>query len=101
MENKTILSAVCGAIHSFNEQLPANRRLSATLKCQLVGSPNLDSVDLVNLLVMIEQRVEDDLGISVSLFDGTTSEQGVEGFVTVEALVESLSTRIADAKVQH
>jgi hypothetical protein len=44
---------------------------------------------------MIEQQVEEELGVTVSLFEGRTVEQGVESFVTIEALVKFLAKRIA------
>jgi acyl carrier protein len=51
----------------------------------------LDSADLVNLLVIIEQRVEQDLGTSISLFD----DEGIERFVTVQSLVTFLAGKLA------
>jgi acyl carrier protein len=68
-ENEKSLRTVYKAVQSFNEQLPVGRRLDLSPECALVGSPNLDSVEIVNLLVMIEQQIEQDLGIRVTLFD--------------------------------
>jgi acyl carrier protein len=96
MENEKIGKTVFGAIRSFNEELPAERRLAPSLEYQLVGSPNLDSADLVNLLVMIEQRVEQELGTSISLFD----DEGIERFTTVQALVNFLAGKLARDQAQ-
>lgn len=99
-ENEKVYRVVRKAIESFNEQLPADRKLVPLPDCKLVGSPNLDSADIVNLLVLVEQGVEDELGVRVSLFDGQTVEQGIENFVTVEALVKFLAGSLASDKSQ-
>ncbi len=99
--NEALFRTVYQAIQAFNEQLPADRALVPSPRCELVGSPNLDSADVVNLLVMIEQGIEQDFGLAVSLFDGQTVEQGIERFVTVQALVEFLAGKIDSENVQH
>ncbi len=95
MEKENIQKAIYAAIRTFNAQLPDSRKLSPTLECQLVGSTELDSVELVQLLVLIEQQLEQDLNMSVSLFDSEGSEQGIERFVSVKALVEVLAEKLA------
>ena len=93
-DTQQIYKTVSDAIQSFNEQLPADRKLVPTPDCKLVGSPNLDSADVVNLLVLVEQQVEQDLGASISLFEGQTVEQGVESLVTVDALVKVIAAKL-------
>src|SRR5512147_3251011 len=90
-EREKILGVVRKAVASFNEQLPAERKLVASPECKLVGSPELDSAEIVNLLVAIEQQVEQDLGISVTLFDS------IERFVNVEALITFLGEKVGSA----
>ena len=98
-KNEKVTRAVFHAIQSYNGQLPADRKLVPALEPQLVGSPRLDSLDIVNLMVIIEQQIEQDLGVSISLFDGQTAP-GVEGFTTVEVLVDFLAGRIGFRDVQ-
>jgi acyl carrier protein len=62
------------------------------LKTQLVGSADLDSAEIVNLVVAIEQQVEQDLGVSITLFDA------VEQFVSVEALVNFITSKAGEGK---
>jgi acyl carrier protein len=87
-ENEKVLKIISQAIQSFNEQLPPGRKLISAPECQLVGSPNLDSAEIVNLMVMIEQQVERDLGITITLFDA------VEQFVSIQALTNFLAAKI-------
>lgn len=97
---ETLFRIVYQALQSFNEQRAPHRKLAPSAKCELVGSPNLDSVDVVNLLVMIEQQVDRDLGLTISLFEGDTVEEGVESFATVEAVVAFLARKIGRTNVE-
>ena len=82
MDKEKIFRAVYSAIQAFNEQLPAGRKLVSSPQTQLVGSSNMDSAEIVNLMVGIEQQVEQDLGLSVTLFDA------IEQFVNVQTVVD-------------
>ena len=88
--SEKILGVVRKAFESFNEQLPADRKLIATMECKVVGSPNLDSAEIVNLLVTIEQQVEQHFGANVTLFDD------IDRFVNVQALVNFLAGKVGD-----
>jgi acyl carrier protein len=90
-EYEKILSVVRRALESFNEQLPADRKLVGRPETKLVGSPDLDSAEIVNLLVAIEQQVEQDLEISVTLFES------IDRFVNVEALITFLGEKVGSA----
>ena len=94
-ENEKILKVVGKAMQTFNEQLPANRKLMLSPECQLVGAPDLDSAEIVNLMVGIEQQVEQDLGISVTLFDS------IEQFVSVQTVVDFIAGKIRGGDVPH
>jgi acyl carrier protein len=87
-EKERVFEVVYRALQLFNEQLPAERRLVPTPECELVGSSNLDSAEIVNLLVTIEQQVEQDLGITITLFDA------IDQFVSVEALANFLAGKV-------
>lgn len=91
-EAETAFRIVSQAIQAFNEQLPPDRKLVPNLQCEIVGSPRLDSLDVVNLLVMVEQQAEQDLGVNISLFDA----QGIERFGTAAVLVEFLAAKISE-----
>jgi hypothetical protein len=94
-----VFEAVCRAIQSFNAQLPSVRKLSLTPECELVGSSDLDSLELVNLFVMIEQQIEQDLEVGISLIGGENQE-GLEGFRTVQDIVRFLAPEVSRRKRQ-
>lgn len=93
-----IYESVCKAIEAFNTTLPEERRLNPSWQSRLVGSDQLDSLDVVNLVAAVEQRIEEDLGCFISLL-GSDNRIGVEGFVTVEALVNYISHTLGQTKV--
>ena len=86
-EIEKIYKVIYRALESFNQQLPSGRKLVPSPKCELVGSASLDSTEIVTLMVAIEQQIERDLGISVTLFDA------VDQMVDIEALVKHLVKR--------
>ena len=87
-KQEKILKAIGGAFVSFNDQLSVDRRLNTSLDCKIVGSPNLDSAEIVNLLVTVEQQIEQEFGVAVTLFEN------IESFVNVQSLVTFLEERL-------
>ena len=94
-ENEKSLRTVYKAVQSFNEQLSADRKLGLNPQRALVGSPDLDSVEIVNLLVMIEQQVEQDLGIRVALFDV------IDRLVSIQDVADFLAGEIDCRDISH
>src|SRR5438552_3715372 len=94
-ENEKVFGVVYTAIRFFNEQLSADRKLSPNPKCELVGSARLDSVEIVNLMVMIEQQVEQDLGIRITLFDA------IERLLNVQDVVDFVEAEIGHRNTLH
>jgi len=97
MDQETIFKTICAAIDAFNQELPPDKRAVVSREYRLVGSPDLDSADLVNLLVMIEQRLEEDLGVRISLFE----EDNLEQIATVGALVDFLKGKASGGTIDH
>ncbi len=55
-----ILEGIYAAIDEVNEQLPEDQNLEKSLETVLLGSSGkLESVNLVNLLVAIEENIEE------------------------------------------
>ena len=57
----------------------------------------LDSMGLVNLIVEIEQRLEDDLGMAVVLADDRAMSQQKSPFRSVGSLADYLSQLVGEA----
>ena len=63
-----ITRAILSTIDEINLQLPKGQRLEPSMDAPLFGeSGPLDSLGLVNLIVLVEQKVEECTGKTVSL----------------------------------
>ena len=97
MVKARITELVFGAIGELNEQLPRSKRVRKSLESSLFGSNGaLDSLGLVNLIVELEQRVEDDFGRVVRLTDERAMSTEHNCFSTVQTLVDYLTTRLGE-----
>ncbi|SVB12976.1 uncharacterized protein METZ01_LOCUS165830 [marine metagenome] len=82
-----ILEGIYAAIDEVNEQLPEDRNLEKSLETVLLGSSGkLESVNLVNLLVAIEENIEETFGIPISITDERAVSEKNSPFRTVETL---------------
>ena len=81
---------VYAAIDTLNEQLSQEQRLEKNLATVLLGnSGKLDSVGFINLIVLIEEKLHDDCGVSMSLSDALNSTDA-NPFQTINSLTEYL-----------
>jgi len=87
-----ITSAVFSTIEEINLQLPKEQRLEKTLDAPLFGeSGPLDSLGLVNLIVLTEQNVQATTGKSVTLANEEAFSVKDSPFQSVRRLVEYIS----------
>ena len=96
MENKgKILEAVYDAIREVNEQVDEKQQLELSNETIFVGDgSNLDSIGLVNLIVLVEQNIEDMFGLSLTLADEKALSQEQSPFRTVGSLVDYIELLI-------
>ena len=89
MSNKKIENLIINAIKEINEQLPQEQQLGQSTKTVLFGKDGkLDSLGLVNLLVIIEQNIEEDFDVIITIADERAMSQKHSPFRTVESLVD-------------
>ena len=82
-----ILEGIYVAIDEVNEQLPEGQNLEKSLETVLLGSSGkLESINLVNLLVAIEENIEETFGIPISITDERAVSEKNSPFRTVETL---------------
>ena len=82
-----ILEGIYAAIDEVNEQFPEVQNLEKSLETVLLGSSGkLESVNLVNLLVAIEENIEEAFGIPISITDERAVSEKNSPFRTVETL---------------
>jgi len=83
-----IIKIVYAAIDEVNTNLEKNSKINKSLDEILVGSSGkLDSLGIVNLIVAVEQKVEDEFGESISLANENAMSALDSPFKTVHLLV--------------
>ena len=86
---KTIENLIITSVKEINEQLPQEQQLGQSTKTVLFGKDGkLDSLGLVSILVMIEQNIEDEFDVSITIADERAMSQKHSPFRTVETLVD-------------
>jgi D-alanine--poly(phosphoribitol) ligase subunit 2 len=91
------LRLVYRAIDELNLELPPDRRLEKSPGTTLFGRDGrLDSLGLVRLIVGVEQVIEDELSISVTLADERAVSQRSSPFRTVASLAAYVRERLED-----
>ena len=72
-----VTSIIYAAIDELNEQLAEENRLARSPETPLLGSAGgLDSISFVNLVVLMEEKCQDEFGVWISLPDTLTTTDG-------------------------
>jgi len=87
MDEASVTPLILSAIREYNQQVPANRRVPETAEATLFG-PNghLDSLGLVNLVLMVEDHVKDKYHVALTLADERAVSQDRNPFRSVQSL---------------
>ena len=89
MSNKKIENLIFNAVEEINSQLPDEKQLIKSTKTTLFGREgNLDSLELVNLVVTIEQNIEDIFDLSITIADERAMSQQYSPFRTIGSLAD-------------
>ena len=95
------MTLIWQAIDEVNELLPEDARVPHDDNAVLLGASGaLDSFGLVNLVVALEQRIEDEFGVALTLADEKAMSYSRSPFRTVQTLrdyVQDLLNRTAHA----
>ena len=81
--DETILNIVFKALDELNEQL-----IKSTKTVLFGNNGQLDSLGLVNLLVIIEQNIEDEFDVSITMADERAMSQKHSPFRTIGTLAD-------------
>ena len=93
INNGKIIQSIMDAIDEINERLPEEKRLSKSVDTVLTGElGELDSLGLVNFVVSVEERIQNDLGINISLADEIGNIDGA--LRTPETLAEHIANEL-------
>tara|TARA_B100001123_G_scaffold446302_1_gene600333 strand:- start:15526 stop:15822 length:297 start_codon:yes stop_codon:yes gene_type:complete len=84
-----VIDIVYSAIEEINNDLPKGRQVGTSVDTILFGKSSiLDSLGLVNLIVAVEQQIEDELDVGLSLADERAMSQKSSPFRTIGTLVQ-------------
>ena len=87
MNQPDVLAAVLEAVAEYNEQLDEEKKLDLTPETHLLGkSSKLDSFGLVNLIIVVEEKILDRFDKSITLADERAMSQEHSPFRSVQSL---------------
>ena len=85
------------SIKELNENLDEDQQLELSTDTVLLGKDsNIDSITLVNLIVTIEESLEDNLNLSVTLADEKAWSQKNSPFLTIQTLLDYIALLIKE-----
>ena len=83
------------AIHDLNALLPTERKLNNSLDTVILGGSSiLDSLGFIRLIVAVEEKIEDELGVAVNITDDTFGLQEESHSWTLRSLSDSICASI-------
>ena len=89
MNQENVLAAVFEAVTEFNEQLDTEHKLELDTETRLLGrSSKLDSFGLVNLIILVEEKLNDKFARSITLADERAMSQENSPFQSVQSLAD-------------
>ena len=92
IENHQVEELLFEVIGEVNEQLPEDQRIEKKKSTLLFGEDGvLDSLGLVNLIISIEQKIQDELGSTVVLVDEAAMSQTSSPFRSVDVLIDYIA----------
>jgi len=84
-------------IDGLNTELPDGEQLEKSADMVLLGDAGtLDSLTLVSLIVQTEQKIEEELGVTISLADDRAMSQETSPLSTVGNLVDYISLLLSE-----
>jgi acyl carrier protein len=94
---ETVRSIVLEALDAVNQQRPVASRFVPEGGTLLYGAGGvLDSLELVNLVIELEQRLDEQLGAVVTLADERAVSQQRSPFRSVPSLVDFVVSRLTE-----
>jgi len=101
--NRTeMIQVLLAALTEFNQDLAQGNPLPVLEQTSLVpGSGPLDSLGFINLVTLIEGRIEKRFGIALPLATATGTDGGPNPWISVGALADYLTSQLVSARSPH
>lgn len=97
--NEKVLACVYAAIDEANEDRQDLPQLEKSLETPIHGTASgLDSLGLINFVVAVEEEIDRDLGVTITLSDDRSLSQEPSPFESVRTLVEYIDVLIAEQR---
>jgi acyl carrier protein len=91
-----LIGVIYESLDEVNEQLPSDQRIQKSPDTILVGrAGGLDSLGFVNFIALVEEKCAHKYGITVSLMEGSSSEDAA--LEDVRSFADSLFQRLSEA----
>lgn len=98
INNEKIVQSVMESIDELNWQLPKGGKLEKSLDTALFGDAGiLDSLGLISLVTTVEQKIEEDFGMPLTLLDDIEALEEENPFETIKTLSDYVAS-ILDKK---
>jgi D-alanine--poly(phosphoribitol) ligase subunit 2 len=95
--SQPVVDAVNSAIDDLNEALEPDERLGKSSDVALLGKDaRLDSLGLVNLIVLVEEKVLQRFDVAVTLVDERAMSQSKSPFRTLGSLADFVQEQLND-----
>jgi len=92
MDEQRLQGAIYRAIDNLNPQLPPGVSLQKSLEAPLYGaSSKLESLDFVTFIMEVEERVNEEFGVDVTIADENLLSKEKSPFSTVRTLRDYLA----------
>ena len=96
MENQ-IKEILFKSVEEINKTLDEDQQLELSTETVLLGKDgNIDSITLVNLIVAIEESIEDELNVEITLADEKALSQKESPFRTIGTLIDYIAQVVKD-----
>lgn len=95
-----LTDVVFAALDDARATIPRAERIDKTAEAVLFGDGGLDSMGLVQFIVLVEERVEDSTGVSVRLASDKAMSQKRSPFATLGALADFVRLCLDEAQVE-
>jgi D-alanine--poly(phosphoribitol) ligase subunit 2 len=90
-----VVDAINSAVDDLNEILGADERLGKSPDEALIGKDaRLDSLGLVNLIVLVEEKIQQKFGVAITLVDERAMSQSKSPFRTLGSLAEFVEEQL-------
>jgi D-alanine--poly(phosphoribitol) ligase subunit 2 len=95
--NEKIKQAIFNSIEEINQQLENKDQLEKNIETVLFGENGvLDSLGLINLVVAVEQSIEDEFDVTITLADERAMSQQTSPFRTVGTMTDYIEILLGE-----